>query len=281
MTGKQVPIIAFVGTTPNIGTTVTALAAACRISQECGQSVGYLCLNLKSSKIHRYVGVDSPSATLDSLRPELKTDSLHQDKLLRSMHMARGTSNLRILFGNTMRDQAEYFTVDEMNHLLDVAQQAFDVVITDVSAYWDNAATLCALRRADSRIVVTTSALSHFQEDAQRWLKQLSPVFGIASGDYESIIVHPPWRIGGFQVKDICKELGVPFIGELRLSEGLLSQLDSGMLDEWLAQDEQGKPLMIVPARHFIQKHRLQRKVEIRIQPWYKKLLTHRGEVGS
>ena len=77
MTGKQVPIIAFVGTTPNIGTTVTALAAACRISQECGQSVGYLCLNLKSSKIHRYVGVDSPSATLDSLRPELKTDSLH------------------------------------------------------------------------------------------------------------------------------------------------------------------------------------------------------------
>ncbi|MFC5649640.1 hypothetical protein ACFPYJ_11010 [Paenibacillus solisilvae] len=281
MTGRQVPIIAFVGTTPNIGTTAAAFAAACRIAEEGVNSVGYLCLNLKSSKIHRYIGVDAPEATLDSLRPELKTGSLYPDKLLRSMHQVRGTSQLRILFGNTIRDQAEYFTVEEMNHLLDIAQQSFDVVIADVSAYWDNAATLCALRRADFRIVVTTSALSHFQEDAQRWLKQLSPVFGIANGDYEAVIIHPPWRNGGFQVKDICKELGIPFIGQLRLSEELLSQLDSGMLDDWLTQGEQGKQVMTEPARHFIRKHGLQRRVEIRVQPWYKKLLTHRGEVGS
>ena len=52
-------------------------------------------------------------------------------------------------------------------------------------------------------------------------------------------------------MKDICKELGVPFIGELRLSDGLLSQLDSGMLDEWLAQDEQGKQLMIGACKAF------------------------------
>ncbi|BBH24644.1 hypothetical protein Back11_59890 [Paenibacillus baekrokdamisoli] len=277
----KAPLIAFIGTTPNIGTTVAAIAAACRMAQEGALSVGYLCLNLKSSKLHRYVGVDSPSITLDSLRPELRTNSLYSDKLLRSMHQARGNNNCHLLFGNIMRDQAEFFTVEEMDHLLDVAQQSFDVVIADVSAYWDNAATLCTLRRANSRILVTTSALSHFQEDAQRWIKQLSPVFGIASDDYEAVIVHPPWRNGGFHVKEICKELGVPFIGEWRLSEDLLSQLDSGMLDEWLVQNEQGKRLMAEPAKQIIRKHGLHRQVQIAIQPWYKKLLTHRGEVGS
>ena len=189
------------------------------------------------------------------------------------MHMARGTSNLRILFGNTIQDQAEYFTVDEMNHFL-MSPQAFDVVITDVSAYWDNAATLCALRRADSRIVVTTKVhCLTFRKMLSDGLSNYHRYLELQSGDYQSVIVHPPWRIGGFQVKDICKELGVPFIGELRLSEGLLSQLDSGMLDEWLAQDEQGKrPLIIVPASDFIQETLTAAKVEIRIQPWYKKL---------
>lgn len=278
---SNAPLLTFMGTTPNIGTTIAALATACRIVEHTDASVGYLCLNLKSAKVHRYVGIDQPEATLDALRPELQTAALDGEKLFRSMHHVRGAPNLHILFGNVMRDQAEFFSPRELDHLLDAAMSSFDLVIADVGAYWDNAATLCALRRSSSRLVVTTTALSHFQEDGKRWIKHLSPLFGIPSHEYEAVLVHSQWRNGGFQVKDICRELGIPFIGEMSLSEPMLSQLDSGTLDEWLTENDQGKGLMKEPAKRLMQQYGLKRKPVLTAQPWYKKLLAHRGEVGS
>lgn len=275
------PLLTFIGTTPNIGTTIAALATACRIAQSGDASVGYLCLNLKSAKTHRYIGVDEPEITLDSLRPELQTAALDREKLFRSMHRIRSVPNLSILFGNVMRDQAEFIEAQHIDHLLDVAADSFELVIADVGAYWDNAATLCALRRSSSRLVVTTAALSHFQEDGKRWIKHLSALFGIPSQEYEAVLVHSQWRNGGYQVKDICRELGIPLIGEMKLSEPLLSQLDSGTLEEWLARNEEGKAMMEEPAKKLMLHYGLKRKPVIAAQPWYKKLLAHRGEVGS
>lgn len=275
------PLVAFVGTTPNIGTSSAAFAAACRIAEESGSSVGFLCLNLKSAKTHRYLGIDEPSVTLDSLRPELATQALHPEKLLRSMHRCRRHSDLHVLFGNMLRDQAEFFAMEEIGHLLDVAAQVFDVVVADVGAYWDNAATLCALRRATMRIVVTTSALSHFQEDGQRWVKQLAPLYGIPADSFQGLVIQTPWGKGGFHVRDICNELGVPLLGEHALTEPMLAQLDSGTLEEWLADNERGKKAMLGPAKAIAEASGLKRKRKLVMQPWYKKLLTHRGGVGS
>ncbi|WP_189000847.1 hypothetical protein [Paenibacillus nasutitermitis] len=273
------PLVTFMGTTPNIGTSIAALAAACRIAQDTNAKVGYLCLNLKSAKSHRYLGVDNPLETLDSLRPELRSLSLHPEKLLLATHSV--IEGLHVLFGNVLRDQAEFFTSEEVDHLLDVARQTFDIVIADVGAYWDNAATLCALRGASLRLVVTTGALSHFQEDGQRWLKQLSPLFGIPGDQYEAIIIQTTWRNGGFHVKEICNELGVPLLGELKLSEPMLSQLDSGTLDQWLVSDEQGKQAMAQPVQHIIQRYGLPRRPGLHAQPWYRKLMTHRDGVST
>lgn len=275
------PMIAFVGTTPNIGTSAAAFAAACRIAEESEVSVGFLCLNLKSAKTHRYLGVDEPAATLDSLRPELATQSLYPEKLLRSVHRSRRLPGVHVLFGNMLRDQAEFYATEEIDHLFAVAAQTFDIVVADVGAYWDNAATLCALRRASMRIVVTTGALSHFQEDGQRWVKQLSPLYGISAASFQGLVIQPPWGKGGFHVKDICNELGVPLLGELALTEPLLAQLDCGTLDEWLADDERGKKVMRGPAKAIAEAYGLKRQRNIALQPWYKKLLTHRGGVSS
>ncbi|WP_258171008.1 hypothetical protein [Paenibacillus sp. R14(2021)] len=275
------PIIAFVGTTPNIGTSAAAFAAACRIAEESGGTVGYLCLNLKSAKTHRYLGVDEPAATLDSLRPEMATRSLYPDKLLRSMHRCRKQPGLHVLFGNMLRDQAEFYTIEEIDHVLETAQHTFDMVVADVGAYWDNAATLSALRRASTRIVVTTSALSHFQEDGQRWVRQLSPLYGFSLESFQSIIIHSPWSKGGFHVKDIGKELGVTMLGELTLTDSMLTQLDSGTLEEWLTENDRGKRMMQGPAKAITEAYGMRRQTKPVVQPWHKKLLTHRGGVSS
>jgi len=272
------PLITFVGTTPNIGTTIAAFAAAYRMAEASAAKVGYLCLNLKSAKLYRYLHADrADTVTLDALRPELATGSLPSDKLLRSMHHVAGNESLQVLYGNVLRDQAEYYTPEEIDHLLAVARQTFELVIADVGAYWDNAATICALRQADTRVLVTTPALSHFQEDGQRWVKQLSPMFGIPSEAYEAVIIHPPWRSGGYQVKEICKEMGVSALGELKLAEPLMKQLDSGTLNEWLSSDEQGKQMMEEPVKQLMNRYQLKRRPLMVVQPWYKKLLNHRG----
>ncbi|SEO67726.1 hypothetical protein [Paenibacillus sp. OV219] len=277
----RAPLLTFFGTTPNIGTTVTAFATACRLAQYSGLSVGYLELNLKSAKLHRFIGIDQPAATLDALRPELRTGTLTTDKLLRSMHVSKAVPGLHMLLGNLMRDQAEFYAIEEIEHLLSAAEAAFDVVVADAGAYWDNAAILCALRRADRRLMTTTSALSHFQEDGQRWVKQLSELYGIGIHDYEAVIIHQPWGKGGFQVKDICKEMGVSLLGEMALPQPMLTQLDRGTLDEWMMQNEQGKESMKEPAKQLIAAYGLKRPAKLVVQPWYKKLLTHRGGVSS
>ncbi|MFC4777125.1 hypothetical protein ACFO9Q_10040 [Paenibacillus sp. GCM10023252] len=283
MKSSTAPLIAFVGTTPNIGTTTAAYAAAYRIAEATGRSVGYLCLHLKSAKLHRFLGIDQPQSSLDKLRPELRSESLTADKLMRASYRPAHLPGLHVLFGNMARDQAEFFTPEEANHLLDIAEQAFSIVILDAGAYWDNAATVCSLRRASTRVVVTTPALSHFGEDGQRWIGQVSPLFGVASDQYEALIIHSPWRTGGFTMKDICKEMGTSLLGEQRLSPALFSQLDNGRYEEWLKSDEEGKQMMRQPAQLFMKRYGLglQQGPRSVIQPWYRKLIAHRGGVGS
>ncbi|WP_424768836.1 hypothetical protein [Paenibacillus sp. sgz302251] len=282
MSGAGAQLTAFVGTTPNIGTTAAAFAAAYRIAEATGKSIGYLCLNLKSAKIHRYLGVDEPAVTLDKLRPELRSCNLTPDKLRRAAYSVPNQPNLQVLFGNFMRDQAEFFTPDEAEHLLTIAEQTFSFVVVDVGAYWDNAATICSLRRASTRVLLTTPALSHFGEDGRRWIRQVSPLFGITSEQYESVLITHSNRTGGYQMKHICKELGTSALGQFQLSESLFSQLDNGTFADWLHADTAGKRAMHGPAKALMQRHGLRvMPSTIQVQPWYRKLMTHRSGTSS
>lgn len=278
MSRDMAPMAAFIGTTPNIGTTAVSFATAYRMAEAAGdREIGYLCLNLKSAKIHRFLGADEPPVSLDKLRPELIPQTLSPDKLCRAAAPITKLSNLRILFGNMVRDQAEFFAPEEMNHLLAVAERTFDFVVLDVSPYWDNAATICALRKASSRILVTTPALSHFQEDGKRWINQVSPLFGVASDQYETVVIQHLSGNGGFQMKHICKELGTAPLGQFRLSEQMFSQLDSGRYETWLREDRQGKQAMGEPAKQLMRKHGIRPFITARhAQPWYRKLMDHR-----
>lgn len=282
MNSAAAPLAVFIGTTPNIGTTSAAFATAYRIAEATGQSIGYLCLNLKSAKIHRYIGMYEPAVTLDKLRPDLRSHTLTPDKLRRAAYRLPRQTNLQILFGNLMRDQAEYFTPEEAEHLLSVAEQTFDFVVLDVGAYWDNAATICSIRRASSRMLVTTSALSHFQEDGRRWIGGVSPLFDVAPEQYDTVIINNPWKNGGYGMKHICKELGTNALGQLRLTEPLFHQLDNGTYTEWLKEDAEGKQAMREPAKALMHRHSMRAMGSvISVQPWYRKLLTHRNGTSS
>lgn len=274
------PIAAFVGTTPNIGTTTAAFAAACRMAERTGKEVGFLCLNLKSAKIHRYLGLDIPPVTLDSLRPELSSASLTPQRLLRACISVPDEPKVHVLAGNLLRDQAEHYTMEETEHLLDAARQSFDFVFADGGCYWDNAATIGAVRAADSRVLCTTPALSHFQEDGNRWIRQISPLFGVQPEQYELLVVQSNWMNGGYRMKEIEKEVGLAAIGEFRMNESFYRSLDRGQYHRWLKQDADGRVAMDMATDKLAARHGLTCKPVMKSQPWYRKLKAHRGELG-
>ncbi len=224
----------FMGSTPNIGTTLAAFGTAAQMAMRTDRTIAYLCLNLKSSKIHRYLGVDRPPVTLDEIRPELKSMSLDRQRLKRCCEKIKGFDNLYVLFGNMLREQAEFYTPDDMDYLLQLASETFDVCIVEVSAYWDNAATACAGLFADTRVVVTSAQLACFQEDIARWLQTIAPMFGLHASGFDLFVTRQPdaGSFRGFHPKDIRRETGMNVIGGMRADPRADPMLDQGQIVE-------------------------------------------------
>lgn len=235
MIGNGGELIVFVGSTPNIGTTFVSFGTAVGMASRSDRTVGYLCLNLKSSKLHRYIGIDKPESSLDQLRAEILSRGLRPERLMASCETVKGLPNLRVLFGNQLREQAEYFTAEDIEHVLQTAKQTFDICIVEVNAYWDNAATLCALLQADSRILVTTPELTHFQEDTDRWLRGLCPVVGLAADSFDLVLTQcEAGGIAGIRQSDIRKETGLSLIGKVGKYADLAATVNQGKLLELL-----------------------------------------------
>jgi hypothetical protein len=270
-------LVAFSGSTPNIGTTLAAFGTAYRVASLTGWRVGFLCLNLKSAKTHLYLGIDRPQVTLDAIRPELQAGTLTGDKLREYAFAPSKLLGVHVLFGNLAREQAEYYEPEHISRLLQAARQAFDLTVADVSAYWDNAATVCALREADVRYLVTTDRLTHFQEDVFRWTGQVGPLFGIAPEQFQIVLLHNAHRqTGGFGMKEIRKETGSVSLSELRLAESVHLQLDSGRLDEWLAQEEKNAAVFDPVADPLLRRLNWTQRLQHTDRPWRRRLLWHR-----
>lgn len=268
----------FAGSTPNIGTTIAAFGTAYRIASQTGRKVGFLCLNLKSAKTHLYLGIDRPQVTLDGLRPELRAGTLTADKLQQYAYRTPRLGSLHVIFGNMAREQAEYYEPGDIATLLEASREAFELTVADVSAYWDNAATVCAMKEADERYLVTTGSLSHFQEDVQRWTGQVGTMFGLSADSFKLILLQGnPRATGGFGMKEIRKETGCSSLTELKLVESIHLQLDSGRLDEWLASQARHAEAFDSVAGPILRQLNWHERLKRTDRPWYRRLMRHRG----
>lgn len=230
--------IQFIGSTPNIGTTIAAFGTAAHMAMKTSQSVVYLCLNLKSSKIHRYLGVDEPQYTLESMRAELKSMSLSSERLRQNAWKVREQPNLDVIFGNMFREQAEFYSLNDIDCLLQVAAQTYDYCIVDTNAYWDNAGTIAAMMGAGTRLMVTTGQLGHFQEDVNRWLLPLASVFGFSPKSFDLLITQKERSnsTSSYSSRDIRRETGMHRIGQIHKFKEIDSLLNQGKLWEAISR---------------------------------------------
>ncbi|MBA2937078.1 hypothetical protein HZF08_02025 [Paenibacillus sp. CGMCC 1.16610] len=271
-------LVTFIGSTPNIGTTLASFGVAYSLAAETSQKVGYVCLNLKSSKLHRYLGRDENGFTLDGLRAELKAQSLTPDRLLLVCDKPKEAHGLHVLYGNMLREQAEFFSPSEIVHLLRVARRAFDICVIEVNAYWDNAATVCGLLEADSKVVVTTADIAHFQEDFSRWIRQVGSVFGLQPDGFELMAVQTERhsKHSEFTIKDIRKETQLHLIGQMAKHGDALSRCNQGKLFDMLTPSHPMYEEVKAVAAKLADFYKLPRKETVRQITWLQKLMTGR-----
>ncbi|MFD0698161.1 hypothetical protein ACFQZT_29220 [Paenibacillus sp. GCM10027628] len=274
-------LITYVGSTPNIGTTLTSFGTAFSLAKETTAKIGYLCLNLKSSKLHRYLGRDDNVFTLDSLRAELKAQSLTAERLQQVCDKPREAPGLYVLYGNMLREQAEFFTPSEIVHLLRIARAAFDVSIVEVSAYWDNAATVCGLLEADTRIVITTPDIAQFQEDFSKWIRQVGSVFGLQPDAFELIAVQTDRmsKHDEFTIKDIRKETQLHLIGQISKHADALSRCNQGKLLDLFLPGHAMREELVAVSRKLIDYYQLPRRVSLRQTTWLRRMIAGRRAV--
>ena len=118
--------------------------------------------------------------------------------------------------------------------------KTFDICIVDTNAYWDNAATVCSMIEADTRIVVTTSETSHFQDDMKKWVVQVGSVFGITPSSIDVVVtrIDKQARFQHIQVKDIQKEVQMNVLGKVHSDNALQSQVNRGNLIDAYANSQ-------------------------------------------
>lgn len=269
-------LITFIGSTPNIGTTLASFGVAYQLAMETSMKVGYLCLNLKSSKLHRYLGKDKHVFTLDGLRAELKAQSLTPERLLLLCDQPKDAQGLHVLYGNMLREQAEFFTPSEIVHLLRVARHAFDICVIEVNAYWDNAATVTGLLEADSKVVVTTSDIAHFQEDFSRWIRQVGSVFGLQANSFElmAVQIERHSKNNEFTIKDIRKETQLPLVGQVSRHVDALARCNQGKLLEMFSPNHPMCAELRAVALKFADFYKLPMKENEPQVTWLQKLRT-------
>lgn len=230
-------LIVFTGSTPNIGTTVLSFGTAALLARLSGEPAAYVCLNLKSSKLHHYLGLEPCPPGLDQIRAEMRSGSLTPGFLKSRMEQVKGAAGVHVLFGSLQREQAEFFQPEDIGHLLDTARQCFPRCVVEVNAYWDNAATLAALMQADERVLVTSLELGHFQEDVNRGLKQMAPLFGIDPGQF-LLAVAQQNRSDSLTPQDAAKETGMDLAAVVKADPELRRLLGQGRLAEYISGNE-------------------------------------------
>jgi septum formation inhibitor-activating ATPase MinD len=175
-----------------------------------------------------------------------------------------------------LREQAEFFTPEEIERLLQVAREAFDVCIVDVNAYWDNAATVCSVLQADARVVVTTGDISQFQEDLTKWIGQVGNIFGLEPKSFDLIasLMDKQNHSDHLSIRDIRKETQMYVIGKVHRQSDVVSTLNRGKISELLQSGQPIRNDLHSVTQRFIDKYGLNRRLEgVRVS-WFKKLLT-------
>lgn len=201
-------VVAFFSPISNVGLTSTILSVANTIGKLTDAKIAVLGLNAWDDGVDQFVHYQGKY--LNEIKTQLTNRLLDHDSLLRLFHY-EASAPFYYLAGNQNTKMERLFTVEEIDYLVSLAKETFDLVLIDAGSHWDNASMLQSLYHADLKMVVINQqrkALKKFEQVQQHVLYPLGYFrsdFLLIMNDY----VNDP---GLPTEKDILTEINIPFL---------------------------------------------------------------------
>lgn len=181
-------LLTIVSCSPRDGATAIAAQTALTLANSTSLRIGLLDLNLKAPGIVHSLNVPGNGRDIFHLRPACIAGTLSPKQLIDGCVRYRTAGQLYVLPGSHRRDVASDYTIEHMQTLLTAARGAFDVVIADVHAFPDNAATVYAVKHANERWLVTQPSVSSYRAGWNDWYECVWRHCGMHRDDFRLIV---------------------------------------------------------------------------------------------
>lgn len=144
-------VVSLFGTQPGVGVTSLAMGIASKLSSIAKIKVGVLGLNVSNPGDcfqSKYTGL-----YLDEIKSYLSNKMFSEEQLNNNMF---SLNSFKYLAGNRDIKKRLYYTIDEINYLIQLAKNIFDIILLDSGSQFDNALTVQSLLCSDLRLLVST-----------------------------------------------------------------------------------------------------------------------------
>lgn len=175
-------LVSFFGTHSGAGVSTTTLNLARSLSNKIEEKVLVLSLNSwdPSDYFYHYNG-----HYLNDLKVDLKTQNLTPARLSEAVSHQNGFYHLA---GNRDIKMQRFYQPNEIEHLIKVAQQLFDVILIDAGTHFDTAPTVQSYISSNLRFLVTNQEEKGYRGYFPYVFQQLIEPTGGASDDFMLII---------------------------------------------------------------------------------------------
>lgn len=141
------------------GTTTSAILLANQLSKE--YSVCVIDLDLNNSDVGFLLNIFDSEHNIDNLAPYIVGGSLTADIFKSNLIPVK---KFYVLQGTKNTEKAAFFKQEEIEPVIDIARDLFDVVILNTSPVFDNIATFLALKKSDMTLIVMNQKLAHYNK---------------------------------------------------------------------------------------------------------------------
>ncbi|WP_163537293.1 ParA family protein [Gracilibacillus sp. YIM 98692] len=207
--GEEKRIISFFGTHSGSGVSTTIFSIAQAIGRQIEGKVLVLSLNAwdPADYFHIYEG-----EYLNDLKVELKMGQLTSDRLIESV---TEVDNFFHLAGNRDIKLQRYYTDEEIQHLLQVAKETFDVVLVDGGTHFDTANAIQSYVNSNIRFIITNQDDKGYRGYFPHIFQQLIEPSGGKKSDFLLIINQYRPEMQLINEKDLEDELEIQRISTI------------------------------------------------------------------
>lgn len=219
-------VITFFSTLGNIGTTATTLSVGDALTENTKAKVGVLLLNAWDHGTHQ---IDYKGEFIDHMKARLSSKELSKEDFLSSFHVIKNDS-LYILGGNRSTKLERMYSKDEVNLLISMAKQTFDVVLIDAGAHFDNAMMVQSLAESDIRFFVLNQQPKAIDKFNRLYDELLYPL-GYNRTDFLTLLNQYIDNTQLLTPKDISAELNMVNVSTIYpVEQAIYSEIDKKVL---------------------------------------------------